>query len=58
MWTMKCLLCPADDGGSWNDLVKLQEHVMRDHGYSRSDLRRNTRRRGGIAGGRDHYLIN
>jgi hypothetical protein len=39
-WTMKCLLCPSGDGGTWVDLVRLQEHVMYDHGYSRVDLRK------------------
>jgi hypothetical protein len=44
MWTMRCLLCPAPGCGAWVDLVALQEHVMYEHGYSRVDLRNNTRR--------------
>jgi hypothetical protein len=44
MWMMKCLLCPPQSKVTWRDLVAIQEHVMRDHGYTRMDLRWNTRR--------------
>lgn len=54
MWTMKCLLCPALDGRAWVDLVRLQEHAMYDHGYSRVDLRNNTRRP--CSTRKDHFI--
>ena len=55
MWTMRCLLCPPADQIGWGaDLVRLQEHAMYDHGYSRVDLRNNTRRPGSRS--RDHYI--
>jgi hypothetical protein len=55
MWTMKCLLCPPDEArAAWRDLVAIQEHVMRDHGYTRMDLRWNTRRP--ASPNKDHYI--
>lgn len=55
MWVMRCLLCPTADQIGWGaDLVRLQEHAMYDHGYSRVDLRTNTRRPGSWS--KDHFI--
>jgi hypothetical protein len=54
MWMMKCLLCPPQSKVTWTDLVAIQEHVMRDHGYTRMDLRTNTRRP--ASPNKDHYI--
>lgn len=46
MPVLECLLCgvrPEDLPGWRSDLVKLQEHLMDDHGVSREDLRAQTR---------------
>lgn len=38
-WSLKCLLCGYCDG----DLVRMQEHVMNAHGYTRYDLQQQRR---------------
>jgi hypothetical protein len=40
MWKMTCLLCPAGGRRPFTDLVAVQEHAMREHGYTSEDHRR------------------
>jgi hypothetical protein len=51
-WTMRCLLC--DTRERWTDLVRIQEHAMREYGYSWCDLRSQTRRP--ASPNKDYYI--
>jgi hypothetical protein len=37
---MTCLLCPPSEREEFSDLVAVQEHAMREHGYTQDDHRR------------------
>jgi hypothetical protein len=39
-WKLTCVQCGKND----NVLINLQEHAMKDHGYTQDDHRRQTKR--------------